>query len=264
MKILLSSNVAKAARLTFTWLLWRLSSTAWLTSFILYSEAAASLTGATSSLFNSICFTVLSNEYLHMDKQRYFTSAKMLKFSFSSYFHTHTQLLNGFLSGTTRVGRYQKKHSPTHTHPDHQTSFINFLHLLWSTASSLFNLCAWQSFLQPLSRLSLVLLLVWDPLLHTPCISSPNHHHPFATHVHTITACFAVVPMLCHLLIITLIFSLAHIFSFSLIPAYKIILHLLSNFTSPFLTFSFSYFMSSCQSQLYTAATVLVMTCSYS
>ena len=42
---------------------------------------------------------------------------------------THTQPFNGLLSGTTRVGRYQKKHSPTHTHPDHRTSFIIFLHL---------------------------------------------------------------------------------------------------------------------------------------
>ena len=60
--------------------------------------------------------------------------------------HTHTQQFNGLWSRNTRVGRYQKKHSPTHTHPDHRTSFINFLHLLWSTASSLFSLRAWQSF----------------------------------------------------------------------------------------------------------------------
>ena len=61
---------------------------------------------------------------------------------------THTQLFNGPLSGSTKVGRYQKKHSPTqsHAHPDHQTSFINFHHLLWSVASSMFNLRAWQSF----------------------------------------------------------------------------------------------------------------------
>jgi len=59
---------------------------------------------------------------------------------------THTQLFNGLLSRTTRVGRYQKKHSPTHTNPDHQTSFINILHLLWSIASSLFNLHAWLLF----------------------------------------------------------------------------------------------------------------------
>ena len=34
----------------------------------------------------------------------------------------------------------QKEHSPTHAHPDHQTSFINLLHLPWSSiAPSLFN-----------------------------------------------------------------------------------------------------------------------------
>jgi len=33
--------------------------------------------------------------------------------------HTHTAVRP--LSGTTRVGRYQKKHSPTHTHPDYPT-----------------------------------------------------------------------------------------------------------------------------------------------
>ena len=52
---------------------------------------------------------------------------------------------NGLWSGTTRVGRYQKKYSPTHTHPDHRASFITFLHSQRSTASSLFNLRAWQS-----------------------------------------------------------------------------------------------------------------------
>ena len=61
--------------------------------------------------------------------------------------HTHAQPFNGLWSGTTRVGRVpHKKHSPTHTHPDHQTSFINFLHLLRSTASSVLSLRAWQSF----------------------------------------------------------------------------------------------------------------------
>ena len=65
--------------------------------------------------------------------------------------HTHPQQqqqqrpFNGLWSGTTRVGRYQKKHSPTHTHPDHRASLITFLHLQQSMASSLFNLRAWQS-----------------------------------------------------------------------------------------------------------------------
>ena len=50
-------------------------------------------------------------------------------------FDTHTQPFNGLWSGTTRVGRYQKKHSPTHTHPDHWTSFINFIHLhVWQSS----------------------------------------------------------------------------------------------------------------------------------
>jgi len=52
------------------------------------------------------------------------------------------QPFNGRLSGTTRVGRYQKKHSPAHTHPGQRTSFVIFLHLQRSTASSLFSLRA--------------------------------------------------------------------------------------------------------------------------
>ena len=55
------------------------------------------------------------------------------------------QPFNGRLSGTTREGRYQKKHSPAHTYPGQRISFITFLHLQWSTASSLFSLHAWQS-----------------------------------------------------------------------------------------------------------------------
>jgi len=40
--------------------------------------------------------------------------------------HTHTHTHNRFtdlwnLSGTTRVSRYQKKYSPTHTHRGHQS-----------------------------------------------------------------------------------------------------------------------------------------------
>jgi len=50
--------------------------------------------------------------------------------------------LTAFDPGQPRVGRYQKKHSPTHTRPDHCASFITFLHLQRSMASSLFNLRA--------------------------------------------------------------------------------------------------------------------------
>jgi len=46
---------------------------------------------------------------------------------------------------------------------------------------------------------SLVFLLVLGSLHHTAYISSPSHHHLFATRAHTIAACSAVIPMLCHL-----------------------------------------------------------------
>ena len=100
------------------------------------------------------------------------------------------------LSRTTQVGRYQKRHSPTHTQPDHRTSFINFLHLLWSTASSLFNLRAWQSFSTTSPQ-----VLFGLPLGLVPSASYSIHFFTqslssfFATHADTIVACFAVVPM---------------------------------------------------------------------
>jgi len=63
----------------------------------------------------------------------------------------HTRIHNCFmtlwiLSGTTRVSRYQKKHSPSHNYRGHQSSLICFIHLMLSMASSLFNLRACQSF----------------------------------------------------------------------------------------------------------------------
>ena len=83
---------------------------------------------------------------LSMGYRTFTFTPKILSFHYThTHTHTHTQPFNSLWSGTTRVGRYQKKHSPTHTHPDHRTSFINFLHLLHSIASSLFSLCARQS-----------------------------------------------------------------------------------------------------------------------
>ena len=93
--------------------------------------------------------------------------------------HTHTQPFNGLWSGITRVGWYRKKHSLTHTHPDHRASFIIFLHLQRSMTYTLFTLRAWQSSRTTVSRSSLVFLLVLHPHLHTPYISSPNHHLPY-------------------------------------------------------------------------------------
>ena len=119
---------------------------------------------------------------------------------------THTQPFNGPWSGTTLVGRYQKKHSPTYTHPDHQTSFIIFLHLqrndLWHPLCSFYVLDS--PLVQPLSRFSLVFHLVLDPQPHTPYISSTNHHLLFTAHAHTNAGCSAAIPMLCHLYLVSL------------------------------------------------------------
>jgi len=103
--------------------------------------------------------------------------------------------------------RHQKKHSPTHTYPDYQPSFVSFLHLLCSIASSLFNLGAWQSFLHNLSP-SPLWFTSRSGTLHRPrhalYISSPNHCLLFATNAHTIATCFVVVPILCHLILVSL------------------------------------------------------------
>jgi len=139
--------------------------------------------------------------------------------------HHVLQLLQPFTalwtsSGTTRVSQYQKKHSPTHTHRGHQSSLICFLHLLRSTASSLFNICAWQSFYTISLQVFFGLPLGWE--LHTPNISSPNHCLLFATHNHTITTCFAAVPKLCHLILVslsTLYLELCLYWPFSSLPA---------------------------------------------
>ena len=107
------------------------------------------------------------------------------------------------LSGTNRVSWYQKKHSPTHTYCGHQLSLICFIHIIWSMASSLFNLRAYL-FPQSLSKFSLGYLLAWHSPLHTPYISSPNHCLIFAAYAHTIATCFAIIPRLCHLVLVSL------------------------------------------------------------
>ena len=148
-----------------------------------YQRRHRTLTSASSCRCHSVSLTMTCRPPAH--KTRLYT-------------HTHTQPFNGLWSGSTRVGQYQKKHSPTHTHPDHRTSFINFLHLLRSIASSLFSLRAWQSF----STNSLQ-VLIGLPLGHGPSTSYSIHfftqssssfrstcpHHPYPytlyTHRHT-------------------------------------------------------------------------------
>jgi len=111
------------------------------------------------------------------------------------------------LSGTTRESRYQKKHSPTHTYCGHQSSLICFLHLLWSMASSLFNIytCAsCTSYWIPSLYFSSVASVVaccscWEystqlyHMLHTVCSADGNKQQSSvarqgssATIIHTI------------------------------------------------------------------------------
>jgi len=110
----------------------------------------------------------------------------------------------GPLSGTTWVSRYQKKRSPTH-HPDRHPIFIIFFHLPRSIASSLFKLCACQSFCTTSSHVLFGLPLGLEPStsysIHffTQSVSSLC-----STHAHTIATCFAVVSVLCHLFLVFL------------------------------------------------------------
>jgi len=64
---------------------------------------------------------------------------------------------------------------------------------------------AWQPFCTISLQALVGLPLGLEPPLHTPYIFSPNHCLLFATHVHTIASCFAVVPILYHLILVTLL-----------------------------------------------------------
>jgi len=117
---------------------------------------------------------------------------------------THTHMAHWTLSTTTRVSRYQKKHPLTHTYRGNQSSLICFLHLfdLLHPPCSIY--VPDSLFPQSLYKFSLVYLLAWHPQLHTPYITSFDHYLLFAAHAHTITTCFAAVPRLCHLILVSL------------------------------------------------------------
>ena len=125
-----------------------------LNSVVLCFDTAGWVTQITSSLQVYCSFSFYAwTPILQVNLSQFPTSV-----SSSSY--THTQ----------RVGRYQKKHSPTHTRPDHRTSFINFFHLLRSIASSFFSLRARQS-----SLTTCVQVLVGLPLGLGPSTSYSMH-----------------------------------------------------------------------------------------
>ena len=81
-------------------------------------------------------------------------------------------------------GRLVPEETFTHSHPSGSSYFLYHLlsicngpwHPLYSTY------VPDSPHVQPLSRSCLVFLLVLNPQLHAPYISSPSHHHLFATH----------------------------------------------------------------------------------
>ena len=78
--------------------------------------------------------------------------------------HTHNRFMALWnLSGTTRVSRYQKKHSLTHTHRGHQSSLSAFsiYYDPWYPPYSIHML--YSLFPQSLSKFCLVYLLAWYP-----------------------------------------------------------------------------------------------------
>jgi len=122
--------------------------------------------------------------------------SKMSPFLFSE--QQHKNRLSGPLSGTTRVSRYQKKHSPTR-HPDHHSIFISFFHLPPSIASSLFKLRAWQSFCTTSFHVLFGLPLVLEPStsysvhFFTQSVSSfrstcPYHHNLFCCSINIVSS----------------------------------------------------------------------------
>jgi len=105
----------------------------------------------------------------------------------------------GPLSGTTRVSRYQKKHSPTH-HPDRHPVFISFFHLPRSIAYSPFKLRAWQSFCTTSIHVLFGLPLVLEPstsysihfftqsVSSSNCSTWPYHHNLFCCSINVISS----------------------------------------------------------------------------
>jgi len=110
--------------------------------------------------------------------------------------------------------------------PVPQETFIH-LHLSWSSiifylippSVTIHDILSVQFsyltvFFHNLSKFSLIYLLALHPPLHTPYVSSPIYCLIFAVpplpithlrlHAHTIATCFAVVPRLCHLILVSL------------------------------------------------------------
>jgi len=111
---------------------------------------------------------------------------------------TTQQPFYGPLSRTTRVSRYQKKHSPTQ-HPDHHPIFISFFHLPWSTHPPCSNYVLGNLFAQPLSMSSFGLSLGLEPStsysihfltesMSSFCNTCPYHRNLFCCSINIISS----------------------------------------------------------------------------
>jgi len=120
--------------------------------------------------------------------------------------HTHTQPFYGSLDFVRdNPSELVPEETFTHSHPSWSSVIPYLLHpypVIHGILPVQF-MCL-TVFFHNLSKFSLVYLLAWHPRLHTPYISSINNCLPFAAHAHTITSCFAVVPRLCHLILVCL------------------------------------------------------------
>jgi len=94
-------------------------------------------------------------------------------------------------------------------------------------------------FPRSLSKFCLVYLMAWHTPLHTPYISSHSDCLLVATHAHTIATCSAVVPRLCHLILVSLSTLYLELLSFSLMPH----IHLTILISAHWSATSFSFLM---------------------
>ena len=124
--------------------------------------------------------------------------------------HTHTHTHNRFTALRIFVWDNSDEPVPEETFTHSHLSWSSIVPYLLHPSTTIHGILPVQSmhptdFSHNLSKFCLVCLLAWHPPLHTPYISSPDHCLLFGTHAHTIATCFAVVPRLCHLILVSLL-----------------------------------------------------------
>ena len=129
-----------------------------------------------------------------------------------SRIHTHTNVYRPLVQDSP--GRPVPEETLTHSQSiliiGHPLSSSSIYNEQWHPLCSFYVLDS--PLVQPFSRSSLVFLLVLNPQLHTPYISSPNYHLLFAAHAHTNAACSAAIPMLCHVYLVSQLLTWESVF----------------------------------------------------